>query len=215
MLLVVSIIVLLISMLLPMLSASRCQAVTVQCLGQFEAIGQGLNMHVIDNSKKLPGPSWYGQEPRYTTGNKTLARWLAPYMGFKPATSSAQVNTTFICPAFDAVKPAGYATETCVTMGALSARNKSIGLRVFVHPAFNAEPEYGPSSIGSVKYPGETQAVKEIDQYNNPTAGWVEKTSRQPNHCWTGTSEAIRNYVYFDGHAKTIKEFLGTLPDSN
>lgn len=214
MLLVVSIIVLLISMLLPALSASRCQAQVVQCLSQFESIGAGLNMHVLDNQKKLPGPSWYGQEPRYNTGSKTLARWLAPYMGFKPATSAYQVNTLFICPAFEAVKP-NFATETCVIMGALSATNKSNGLRVFGYPAFNSEPEYGPSSIGSVKFPGQTQAVKDIDQYNNPTAGWVDKTSRQPNHCWTGTSEALRNYVYFDGHAKTIKEFLGSLPAGN
>ncbi len=212
MLLVVSIIALLISLLLPSLQGSRCHAEKMQCLGNMRAMGSGLMQHIVDNQRMLPGPSWYGQTAAYNSGSKDLARWLAPYMGYPVASSTTRINQYFICPSFFRVTPAGVAPQNAVIYGALSENNPATGKRVFGYPAFDGKPEYSPSSINAVRSPGTAKAVKDIDQYNNPTAGWVAQTARGPIHCYTGGSEAFRNYLFFDTHAASEREFLNGAP---
>jgi len=208
MLLVVSLIVLLISLLMPSLSASRCQAEKLGCMSNMKAMGSGTAYFITDNARMLPGPSWYGQTAKYTTGSRTLAQWLAPYMGYPKASSTANINKQFICPSFFRVKPAGVAEENAVIYGAISENNPATGKRVFGYPAFNSAPEYGPSTYSVVKNPSSKEAVKDIDQYSASTAGWVANTARLPMHCYSGGSEVLRNYLFFDWHVATIKEFL-------
>ena len=208
MLLVVSLIALLISLLLPSLSSSRCQAEKLACMSNMKAMGSGMAYHISDNARMLPGPSWYGQTARYTTGTKNLAQWLAPYMGYPKASSTANVNKEFICPSFFRVKPDNVAVENAVIYGALSEKNPANGKRVFGYPAFNSAPEYGPSSYSVVRSPSSKRAVRDIDQYSEPNAGWVAQTARIPIHCYDGSSIVIRNYLFFDWHVETVKEFL-------
>lgn len=208
MLLVVSIIVMLISLLLPSLSGSKCHAEKLQCMANMKAMGGGASYFITDNARMLPGPSWYGQTAKYTTGSKTLAQWLAPYMGYPKASGTANVNKQFICPSFAPVKPTGYALEDCVIYGAVSENNPATGKRVFGYPAFDGSPEYGPSVYTVVKNPSRKMAVKDIDQYNNPTAGWVAATARGPIHCYTPGAIVLRNALYFDWHVETSREFI-------
>lgn len=208
MLLVVSLIVLLISLLLPGLSTSRCHAEKLTCMSNMKAMGSGTAYHISDNVRMLPGPSWYGQTARYTTGSKNLAQWLAPYMGYPKASGTANINKEFICPSFFRVKPAGVAPENAVIYGAISENNPATGKRVFGYPAFDGKPEYGPSTYSVVRNPSKKEAIKDIDQYSASTAGWVANTARQPNHCYTTGSIATRNYLFFDWHVETVKEFL-------
>ena len=208
MLLVVSILVLLISLLLPSLSASKCHADKLKCMSNMKAMGGGAAYFIVDNVRMLPGPSWYGQTAKYTTNSRNLAQWLAPYMGYPKASSTANINKEFICPSFAPVKPAGVAEADCVIYGALSENNPATGKRVFGYPAFESAPEYGPSVSTVLKNPSRKRAVKDIDQYNNPTAGWVAQTARGPIHCYTKGDVVMRNYLYFDWHVETVSEFL-------
>lgn len=208
MLLVVSILVLLISLLMPSLGASKCHAEKLKCMSNMKSMGSGMAYFIVDNVRMLPGPSWYGQTAKYTTGTKNLARWLAPYMGYPKASSTANINKEFICPSFSLVKPAGVAEADCVIYGALSENNPATGKRVFGYPDFNSAPEYGPSVYTVVKNPSIKRAVKDIDQYNNPTAGWVAQTARGPIHCYTGGTIVMRNYLFFDWHVETVTEFI-------
>lgn len=208
MLLVVSLIVLLISLILPGLSASRCHAEKLTCMSNMKSMGSGMTLHISDNVRMLPGPSWYGQTAKYTTGTKNLAQWLAPYMGYPKASGTANTNKEFICPSFFRVKPAGVAEENAVIYGAISENNPATGKRVFGYPAFESQPEYGPSTYSVVKSPSSKKAVKDIDQYSASTAGWVANTARTPSHCYDSGSVAIRNHLYFDWHVESTKEFL-------
>jgi len=216
MLLVVSVIALLLALLTPTLRAGKCHADKVRCASNMHSMGNGLSQFIMDNQRELPGPSWYGQSARYNNSTKALNRWLAPYMGYPRATSStSHINQQFICPSFQPVAPTGTALADCVIYGALSETNKSNGRRVFGYPAFDGAAEYGPSGISSVRNPATAKAIKDIDQYNNPTAGWVAQTARVPIHCYTGGSEALRNYLFFDFHVETIREFLNGSPTGN
>ncbi len=206
---VISLITLLISMLLPSLQTARLAGERTQCLSNMGQTGRALHAFITDSNGVLPGPSWYGQEARYSSGSKTVARWLAPYSGFPQASATVRVNQLFICPSFARVQPEGTTISACVIMGAMSQTNAQ-GLRVFGYPAFNSDPEYGPDKFGAVKNPSTAKALRDIDQYSNPTAGWVDITARAPMHSPTLAPETMRNYLYFDTHAATVREPLAT-----
>ncbi len=208
MLLVVSLIILLISLLLPGLSVSRCHAEKLSCMSHLKSMGGATAYHISDNTRMLPGPSWYGQSAKYTTSSKTLAQWLAPYMGYPHASGTANINREFICPSFFRVKPAGVALENAVIYGAMSEKNPATNKRVFGYPAFEGSAEYGPSTYSVVKNPSSKPAVRDIDQYSEPTAGWVAQTARVPTHCFDNSSIVTRNYLFFDWHVESVKEYL-------
>lgn len=208
-LVVVTLITLLIGLLLPSLRNARLTGERTKCLSNMGQTGRGLHSFITDTNGILPGPSWYGQEPRYSSGTKTVARFLAPYSGFPRATSTVQVNDLFVCPSFARVQPPGTTISACVIMGALSQVN-SKGLRVFGYPEFEGSPEYGPDKFSAVANPSAAKAIRDIDQYATPNAGWVALTARGPMHSPEASSETLRNYLYFDTHARTVREPLAT-----
>ena len=208
-LVVITLITLLISLLMPSLRNARLTGERTQCLSNMGQTGRALHSFITDTNGELPGPSWYGQEPRYSSGTKTVARFLAPYSGFPAASSTVRVNQLFICPSFARVQPAGTSISACVIMGALSQTNAQ-GLRVFGYPEFNGNAEYGPDKFAAVKSPSTAKAIRDIDQFATPTAGWVDFTARGPMHSPEASAETMRNYLYFDTHARTIREPLAT-----
>ncbi len=204
-LVVISIIILLISMLLPAMNWARHQSRRMGCQSNLRQTGAGLNAHTVDLAGDLPGPSWYGQTARYKNGSKTLAQWLAPYMGLPDATSQWQVNPMFICPSVGRVQPGEFTIPELVLYGALSEPNPTTGKRVFGYPAFNGNAEYGPSKFEVIVNPSQAAAVRDIDYPLNYTAGWWDRTTWKPAH-GLANNIAERNYLFFDAHVEGRSE---------
>mgnify|MGYP002625217210 CR=1 FL=1 len=204
-LVVISIIVLLVAMLLPALRFARQTAQRAHCQSNMRQMGAALNNFPNDHDGSLPGPSWYGQTPRYNHGTKDLSRWLANYMGLPAPEPTTHLNPYFICPSAVALIPPPQSPETSYQYGAMSERNPSTGLRVFGYPAFNGEPEYGPSKFTVVQSPSSAAAVRDIDYMLHPTAGWWAQTVGTPIHGYAN-GMAQRNYMFFDGHVEGRSE---------
>lgn len=201
---VISIIVLLIAMILPSFQHAKRNAERGQCLSNEGQMGRAMHAYEVDHKGFLPGPSWYGQQARYTKNTKTVSRFLASYMGFPGPESKAHDNRMFICPSYYRVRSPGFAPEVSVIYGALSELNPQ-GKRVFGYPEFDGKPEYPPDRLSVVKNPATAGAIRDIDMAATPTAGWVDQTARQPLHGYDG-DEAVRNYLFFDTHAESVRE---------
>lgn len=205
MLVVIALIVLLISITLPSLNKARCRAEMTQCLSNMGQMGDAMHSFTVDHDGKLPGPSWYGQSARVSRGTLSVSRFLAPYLGVIIPATGTGVNTTFICPSFSRVAPAGFNPADCVIYGAMS-EPRSDGKRVFGYPAFDSNPRYEPSKLTVVKSPSSAKAIRDIDFQLNGNAGWGERTAVTPIHCYTGGTDTFRNYLFFDSHAESIYE---------
>lgn len=204
-LVVIAIVTLLISITLPALNKAKCHSQTTKCLSNLNQMGDAMHAFTVDSNGVLPGPSWYGQTARYNKNTLTVARFLAPYMGFEKNPTGNAVNEFFICPSFDRVKPAGFAAEVCVIYGAMS-EPRSDGKRVFGYPAFNGQPQYAPSRLSVVRNASSAKAIRDIDFQLNGNAGWGVQTAVVPIHCYDGGDRATRNYLFFDTHAESIHE---------
>lgn len=204
-LVVISIITLLISITLPALNMAKCHSQTTKCLSNMNQMGDAMHAFTVDTNGVLPGPSWYGQTARYNKNTLTVARFLAPYMGFEKTPTGNAVNEFFICPSFERVRPDAFAAEVCVIYGAMS-EPRSDGKRVFGYPAFNGNPRYEPSKLTTVRNPSSAKAIRDIDNQLNGTAGWGTQTAIVPIHCYDGSDRATRNYLFFDTHAESIHE---------
>lgn len=204
-LVVISVVTLLIAITLPALSKAKCHSEITKCLSNMGQMGDAMHAFTTDHNELLPGPSWYGQTARYNKNTLTVARFLAPYMGYHSSPDGSAVNEYFICPSFHRVAPAGFNPADCVIYGAMSEKRPD-GKRVFGYPAFNGNPRYEPSKLTIVRNPSSAKAIRDIDHQLNGTAGWGERTAVVPIHCYSGGTNTTRNYLFFDSHAESIYE---------
>jgi len=204
-LVVVSIITLLLALLLPALRYARDTARRTNCQSNLRQMGAALNVFPNDHDGTLPGPSWYGQTPKYTHGTKMLSRWLAVYMDLPAPEATQHVNPYFICPSAVALIPDNQQAKDVYIYGAMSERNPSTGLRVFGYPYFEGSPEYPPSKFSVVQSPSSAPAIRDIDYMLHPTAGWWAQTVGTPIHGYAN-GLAQRNYMFFDGHVEGVAD---------
>ncbi len=199
-LVVVAIIALLIAMLMPSLAGAREEARRVACLSQLKQVGSAIIMYVGESDQYLPGPSWYGQTPRYNHNSQNITRYLAVYLGMPTPSSRSDVTPMFICPAAAPYKPAAFALESTHMFGA-DGLNESTGLRLFGYPTFEGRPWYPPSKVSAVRRPAQQYAVRDIDGFIHP-GGWNGAVLSQPGHGFSPNFQPMRNYLFFDTHVE-------------
>lgn len=227
-LVVIGIIALLISILLPALSAARRQAVTVQCLNNFKQLGAAINMYADDFNQSLPGPCTYGQKAYYGTDSLRrgyMSTYLARYLNLPQPTGApaGQLNTFFVCPAFpyEANTVDNYVLMIQQPYVPRSEFNNPPPTIVYPFGHYVAPPNYDqsimPLKMTEMKDSSQVVLLREIDAYNSttntptglpsPTASWSPgwHVIAYPNHGLKGRV-ATRNKLFLDGHCETVRE---------
>lgn len=210
-LVVISIIVLLLAILMPSLSAAREAAKQTKCLSNVKSMGVGSQMYFHDYKDFIYPHRWTGSGLMYWssimwayTGGSSYVWNLPPHPegGYVEA-----LGTAFRCPSDDVLRPA-YAVKNIsysvgwyvnIDMHTTGTPAANMGGK----PRLRRVPEFiRPSSVGM---------IGDWDPRVDSTAGWQGLTSPSRRYLslpmWTrhGQGETI-NYVYLDGHANTIRQ---------
>lgn len=200
-LVVVAIIALLIAILLPSLSKARDTAKRITCMANLRQIGTTVVMYAGDNKQSLPGPSTYGQFVGYGHPYTGVSGYVAPYIGLPRISSTMRINPIFVCPGFERLAPLEKPQRfwlPYVADGRDSQNRNILGST----SASNPQP---PAKIVDIKHAANVQLLREVDELiqTNVWSPTVVTVAYEPMHGFNG-GEAIRNWVYVDGHVDVV-----------
>ena len=197
-LVVIGVIAVLVAILMPALQKARRQGLTVKCLSNYRQIGQALSMYVGDNKGMLPGPLWVGQGSTYNQNSEYLCRYLARYLSYPVPDKTTRKAPLFMCPAFEPVVPNAYDYIT------LQKHSKYANLFGYPAIADPPSPEKPTFRVTSARNASDWPVIEEVDRVKVPTASW-QYVPGVPQHGKSGR-DALRNKLYWDGHAGTVAE---------
>jgi len=199
-LVVIAIIAILASLLLPALARAKRKAEQTQCLSNLKQVGIAIHLYTDDNEQTLPGPSLGGVQANYSSATPgEFANYLATYLSYPPPSGQERKIKILVCAGFDRerIDVAGQPTKPYIL-------NQSVdptpGTRVkpFGYPS-SPGPREEPLKISDIEKYGSSAdvwALTESDTFSVwGGATWAQTMPPRPVH------GAVRNYLYFDGHA--------------
>lgn len=194
---IAAVIAILVSLLQPSLVRMVTHSQTLQCKNNFHGIAATMSVYTQDYADRLPGPSFLSQKPEFLKSDgsleKTVVRYLSPYLGSTVNQWGHTYSVEFICPSNESE---GYTPRVT---NRVHYRVTSSNGKPFGYPqAYNNATMDMPKQLNQLPNLDKTWAITDADRKN---AGWI-KSGHGPDlpiH-----EDHSRNYIYFDGHVENI-----------
>jgi prepilin-type N-terminal cleavage/methylation domain-containing protein len=221
-LVVIAIIAILAALLLPALARAKRKALQTQCKSNTKQVQLALQMWADDNNDWLPPGAgsaaglWDGQVVSYNNGTTgDMVYYLATYLGYPAPDATLRYAPAMYCPGYQLYNQ-NTASETmsnvivyCRTLPqnvGLTNANGTIKFDPFGYPVNTDNPPVPPapphriSEISALLPLTQVWLEVDADQVGiSPSSGWYSELPAKPVH------GAVRNYIYFDGHADSLK----------
>jgi len=217
-LVVIAIIAILAALLLPVLAYSKRQALRTQCQSNMRQTQFALTMWSDDNNDWLPPGSgsafglWDGEQVSYDdTSTTELVYYLATYLGYHAPDATLRLARAMFCPGYQLYNQIRSSTAMTNVIVYCRTIPQAVGLTnaegdvlfdPFGYPSDPPTPQAPPHRLDEVAVIVPLTKVwlmVDADQIAFPNAGWSDELPITPVH------GAVRNYMYFDGHADTKK----------
>ena len=216
---VISVIIMLMSLLLPALQKAKESATRISCLGNMKQLGVAMLSYTSDyneyftphSAKSIPGD----------TGTTMWIRQLAPYVGFDIATvpNRHAKKTLFLCPADNQPRDSSYVSDNGIPFTYCISGGGNIqdvnGKGITWYESGWASP-CKSAKISQMKGPGQTFLISEVmysDHYWPNTADtFIVRihvinvyTGELINPTLNPHPGLVRNYLFCDGSAKGLR----------
>ncbi len=235
-LVVVGILIFCTFLILPAFGRTKNNSPTAQCLNNLRQLSSAISMYSVDNQDTLPGSCWtavYGHYQSNTQLRYGLINYIAPYLGGEASTTTLQSIDAANCPGSLRFRKNPPSSTNILAMNVsyqllryltnntsnppfslcdapvqdrfpFGYPSKSLGLSICGSSAF----DYPGMKISNIKLPGRQWAMVDVDARNsissiNVFPGGANYGQNLPS---TRVHLNTRNYLFFDGHAATIKD---------
>jgi prepilin-type N-terminal cleavage/methylation domain-containing protein len=221
-LVVIAIIAILAGMLLPALQKAKLKAEQAKCTSNFKQYAYALSMYAGENGERYPGPSWRATYWHYSTTNQmqyNILNFMPQYFGLPPLSANLKTSLVAVCPGtFRLSKPGGSGNPTSFGASYLVSQYATNNFsttpveritNAFGYPynstgGINRDGTAGvedvPMKTTDIRSPSENWAFTDLDQSNAVGGTYFQWLPRDKVH------GAVRNKLFFDGHAKSLKE---------
>lgn len=210
----IAVVAILLAILMSGIGYVRDVADNTQCVSNLRQIGMGIHSYSLDNSGKLPGPTFSAQQATYslTKYQNTLAAHLASYLGSPAISSTPTTSDLFLCPGYQSIVPESEWALGYAYVASLSLRNDKggfvlqDGIKVIPwghiqsnpsSPNANADP-MELAIVASLTNPSTAWAIQDVDNLNDPRTAGRAGIAQEPVH------HSHRNRLYFDWHVESV-----------
>ena len=216
-LVVIAIIAILAALLLPALARAKRKALQTQCKSNMKQTQLALQMWVDDNNDWLPpgqgsgGGLWTGQAVSYNSGSTgDMIYYIASYLGYHASDATTRLAPAMFCPGYQHYDQ-NTASETMSNV-TVYVRTIPGDVRLTFDPfGYPTNSDVPPAPVTPPHRLSEVSAAAPLAQV------WIEVDADQvgiaysANNTWWSEIPAkpvhgsVRNYIYFDGHADSLK----------
>ncbi|MEN8663130.1 MAG: type II secretion system protein [Lentimonas sp.] len=197
---VIAIIAILAAILIPAIGSVRMNAQKAKTTSDLRQVFAAMTLYSTENQGTLPGPAFSGISAGFRANNRSLPRYLAPYLTATPDPDDTTISIV------EELLPSTYKdlAGTYSSRGTVYITNKYYTssdnpdepfAEPFGYPPSGSDPARQPKKLLQIPDPARNVAFYGLDKQNvDGSPGWVDSLAVSPFF------DQDRPFLYWDGH---------------